>query len=199
MQSVKEQPVVSFEIAQKWRSWLSKNHGSSNGVNLLIFKKDSGRKSVSYGEALDAALCFGWIDGQKKAFDEKSWIQKFTPRRLKSVWSKRNKEHIARLIEEHRMKPAGLKVVEDAKADGRWDNAYDSPSKMNIPDDFLKELRKDKRAYTFFKTLNKANLYSIVWRLQTARKPQTHRNRMKAILTMLADGRRFHSINSEQT
>ena len=102
------------------------------------------------------------------------------------------------------MKPAGLKVVEDAKADGRWDNAYDSPSKMNIPDDFLKELRKDKRAYTFFKTLNKANLYykffyHYLLNKQTARKPQTHRNRMKAILTMLADGRRFHSINSEQT
>ena len=121
MRSVKELPILSFPTARTWHAWLDKNHSSSSGVQLRIFKKGSGQKSVSYDEALDEALCYGWIDGQKSSYDEASWIQKFTPRRSKSIWSKRNKEHVARLIEEKRMKPAGLKQVEAAKIDGRWD------------------------------------------------------------------------------
>jgi uncharacterized protein YdeI (YjbR/CyaY-like superfamily) len=192
MQGVKEHPIVSFPTAQKWRAWLATNHASLSGAQLRIFKKGSGQKSVSYDEALDEALCFGWIDGQKKAYDEKSWIQKFMPRRSKSIWSKRNKEHIARLIKEKRMMPSGLREVEAAKKDGRWDAAYDSPKNMKIPPDFLRELKKDKSAYVFFKTLNKANLYAIAWRLQTAKKPETREKRMQTILAMLAQGKRFH-------
>ena len=192
MQSVKEQPIVSFATAEEWRAWLVKNHAQSNGIQLRIFKKASGQQSVSYDEALDEALCFGWIDGQKKSYDEKSWIQKFMPRRSKSVWSKRNQEHVARLSEEKRIMPAGLKQVEAAKKDGRWNSAYDSQTNMEIPFDFLRELEKDKSAYAFFKTLNKANLYAIVWRLQTAKKPETREKRMKTMLAMLAQEKKFH-------
>jgi uncharacterized protein YdeI (YjbR/CyaY-like superfamily) len=192
MQRVKEQLIISCATAQQWRAWLADNHASSSGIRLRISKKASGQKSVSYDEALDEALCFGWIDGQKSSYDEKSWIQKFSPRRPKSLWSKRNREHVARLIRENRMKPAGLKQVEAAKTDGRWDGAYDSPKNMIVPADFLKELRKDRKSHAFFKTLNKANMYSIAWRLQTAKKPETRTKRMKAILCMLAQGRKFH-------
>lgn len=184
--------LLSFPTAQKWHAWLAKNHATSDGVRVLIFKKNSKQKSVSYHEALDEALCFGWIDGQKQAYDEGSWIQKFTPRRPKSMWSKRNKEHIARLIKEKRMKVAGLKVVEAAKKDGRWDDAYDSPKNMKVPNDFLKELKKNKKAKAFFNTLNKANLYGIAWRLQTAKKPETREKRMKTLLEMLAKGEKLH-------
>ncbi|MHB8483467.1 MAG: YdeI/OmpD-associated family protein [Nitrospiria bacterium] len=161
-------------------------------MRLRIFKKGSGQKTISYDEALDEALCFGWIDGQKQAHDDRSWIQKFSPRRAKSIWSKRNKEHIVRLVKERRMKPAGLKEVEAAKKDGRWDSAYDSPKNMKIPDDFLKELKRDKKAYAFFQTLNKANTYAIAWRLQTAKKPETRKKRMSEILAMMTQGKKFH-------
>jgi uncharacterized protein YdeI (YjbR/CyaY-like superfamily) len=192
MQSVEQQPIVSFATAQEWRAWLVKHHAQSNGIELRIFKKASGQQSVSYEEALDEALCFGWIDGQKKSYDEESWIQKFTPRRSKSIWSKRNQEHVARLTKEKRMMPSGLKEVEAAKKDGRWDSAYDSPKNMEIPSDFLRELKKDTSAYEFFQTLNKANLYAIAWRLQTAKKPETREKRMKTMLAMLAQGKKFH-------
>jgi len=183
---------LSFSTPQKWCAWLAKNHATSDGTRVFIFKKISKQRSISYDEALDEALCFGWIDGQKQAHDKESWIQKFTPRRSKSIWSKRNKEHIARLIKENRMKAAGLKEVEAAKKDGRWDSAYDSPKDMKIPSDFLKELKKNKKAEAFFKTLNKANLYGIAWRLQTAKKSETREKRMKVLLEMLAKGEKLH-------
>lgn len=181
MGSNKTEPVIAFRTAQEWHDWLEHNYGTSSGIWLRIFKKASGFASVTYAEALDEALCFGWIDGQKDRYDETSFLQKFTPRRPKSIWSKRNREHIARLIKEKRMKPAGLKEVEAAKTDGRWESAYDSPSNMKVPDDFLKQLQKDEKAYAFFLTLNKANTYAIAWRLQTAKKPETRERRMKAI------------------
>jgi uncharacterized protein YdeI (YjbR/CyaY-like superfamily) len=159
---------------------------------LRIFKKDSGVASVNYALALDEALCYGWIDGQVKSIDEKSYMQKFTPRRTRSMWSKRNIENVKRLKKEGRMRPSGIKEVEKAKADGRWDNSYDSPSNMTVPEDFLIELSKDKKAAEFFNTLSKINKYSIAWRLQTARKPETRANRMKIILEMLSKGKSFH-------
>lgn len=171
---------------------MEKNHAGSDGVGLRIFKKDSGEKSITYAEALDEALCFGWIDGQKKAFDELSWVQKFTPRRAKSGWSKRNTEHVERLIKAGQMTRAGLEVVEAAKADGRWQAAYDSQRNAAPPEDFLKALAKDKKAKAFFATLNKANIYSIVYRLQTAKTPETREKRMKMILDMLSCGEKFH-------
>ena len=185
-------PIVSFTSAAEWNAWLDKNHAKSNGVWLRIFKKDSGRKSIFYAEALDEALCHGWIDGQRKSYDVLSWLQRFSPRRPKSVWSKINTGHVARLHKLKKMKAAGLAAVEAAKQDGRWAAAYDSPGTVVIPKDFLDQLCKNKKAKAFFATLNKTNLYSIAWRLQTARKSETRERRMKAILGMMAKGEKFH-------
>ncbi len=188
----KELPIKAFTTSEKWNAWLLKNHSTSNGIWVKLYKKDSGKKGMTRAEALDEALCFGWIDGQSKSGDDKYWIQKFTPRRAKSLWSKINREHVARLIKEKRMQPAGLKEIEEAKKDGRWEQAYDSPKNMEVPADFLKELKKDKKAYEFYKTLNKTNLYAIGWRLQTAKKPETRERRMKTLLEMMKDGKKIH-------
>jgi uncharacterized protein YdeI (YjbR/CyaY-like superfamily) len=185
-------PVLFFESQDEWRTWLEQNHNNARGVWLRFYKKGSSITSLNYAGALDEALCYGWIDGQSKTSDEKSYLQKFTPRRAKSIWSKRNIEHIARLIKEGKMKPSGLKEAESAKADGRWDRAYDSPGKQSIPEDFLLKLSKDKKALAFFESLNKANTYAITWRLQTAKKPETREKRMKIILEMLSRGEKFH-------
>jgi len=184
--------ILPFESAKTWDAWIAKNHSISQGVWLQIFKKDSGQRTVTYDEALDTALCYGWIDGQKESYSKESFLQKFTPRRPKSVWSKRNQEHVARLIKSKRMKPAGLKAIAAAKKDGRWEQAYDSPKNMTIPEDFLKELSKNKKAKEFFGTLNKANLFAIAWRLQTAKKPETREKRKQAMLAMLAKGEKLH-------
>lgn len=183
---------MEFKTAETFDAWLEKNHDRSDGLWLKIFKKDSGKKSISYAEALDAALCYSWIDGQKQAYDEHAWLQKFCPRRAKSIWSKINIGHVERLINEQRMRPAGLKAVEKAKADGSWEKAYDSPNKMTIPEDFLKELSKNKKAEAFFRGLNKTNLFSIGFRLQTAKRQETREKRMKEIIDMLTRGEKFH-------
>jgi uncharacterized protein YdeI (YjbR/CyaY-like superfamily) len=187
-----ESEMMSFESPKAWARWLEANHDTPQGIWLRFFKKDSGIKTVSYAEALDEALCYGWIDGQVKKNDEKSWLQKFTPRRPKSMWSKRNTDHVARLTELGRMKPSGLQEVEAAKADGRWQKAYDSPGAMTVPEDFLQKLSKNVKSMAFYTTLNKANLYAIAWHLQTAKKPETREKRMKMILEMMKKGERFH-------
>jgi uncharacterized protein YdeI (YjbR/CyaY-like superfamily) len=184
--------VLSLGSAKEWEAWLRLNHARSRGVWLRIHKKGFTEKSLTYAEALDAALCQGWIDGQKNRYDESSWLQKFTPRRPRSGWSKKNTEHAERLIRAGKMKPAGLAEIKAAKKDGRWKAAYDSPSYANIPEDFLKALRRNKKAEAFFKSLNKANLYSIAYRLQTAKTPATREKRMHAILEMMAKGEKFH-------
>lgn len=184
--------ILQFRTPAEFRKWLAANHRQPEGIWLRICKKDSRESSVTYAEALDEALCFGWIDGQKRRHDESSWLQKFTPRRRQSGWSKINTQHVERLVQAKRMRPAGQAEIEAAKKDGRWKAAYDSPSKSTIPEDFLAALRKKKKAYAFFETLNKANLYAIAYRLQTAKKPETRRKRMEAILEMLAKGKAFH-------
>ncbi len=185
-------PVVAFEDISSWTRWLEQNHDKSSGIWIRFFKKATKITSITHHEALDEALCYGWIDGQLKAYDEKSWLQKFTPRRIRSMWSKRNIEHITRLTHLRKMKDSGLKEVEKAKADGRWNVAYDSPGNMAFPKDFLKELSKNKKAKVFFESLNKTNTYAIVWRLQTAKKPETRKRRMKVILNMLSNEEKFH-------
>jgi uncharacterized protein YdeI (YjbR/CyaY-like superfamily) len=185
-------PTIEFKTAEAFETWLEKNHDNSNGLWLKIFKKDSGIKTISYAEALDVALCYGWIDGQKQSFDEQAWLQKFCRRTPKSIWSKINIGHVERLINESRMKPAGLIAIEKAKANGNWEKAYDSSSNMTIPEDFLKELSKNKKAEAFFMGLNKTNLFSIGFRLQTAKKQETRDKRMKEIIEMLAKGEKFH-------
>ncbi len=192
VENKKEVPTKSFASASEWEQWLAANHAKSDGIWLHIFNKESCEKTVTYAESLEEALCYGWIDGQKKKFDSNSWIQKFTPRRAGSIWSKRNIEHIERLTNEKRMKAAGLKAFEDAKNDGRIAAAYDSPSNSTTPDDFLNLLEKNNMAKVFFDSLNKANKYAITWRLQTAKKPETREKRMNSILEMLAKSEKFH-------
>jgi uncharacterized protein YdeI (YjbR/CyaY-like superfamily) len=184
--------IVSFKNAKGWGNWLEKNHSKSKGVWLRFYKKNSGIPTIVYSEALEEALCYGWIDGQLKKGDEKSYFQKFTPRRTKSIWSKRNIGLVNKLEKEGRLKSSGIKEIENAKADGRWEKAYDSQSKMKFPEDFLKELSKNKKAFSFFESLNKTNKYSICWRLQTAKTEATRNKRMKAILEMMKRGEKFH-------
>jgi len=185
-------PILSFETQKEWELWLSQNYNQQAGVWIRLFKKGSGIKSLVYDEALEGALCYGWIDGQVNKLDENSYIQKFTPRRNKSMWSKRNIDHVTRLEQEGKMQPAGIKEVENAKKNGRWEKAYDSPGKMEIPDDFIQELSKDKTAFEFFESLNKANRYSIGWRLQTATNSVTREKRLKEILDMMGRREKFH-------
>jgi uncharacterized protein YdeI (YjbR/CyaY-like superfamily) len=187
-----ELETIECPSAIDWERWLRKNHARARGVWLRFFKKHSQTASINHADALNAALCYGWIDGQLKKHDAESWLRKFTPRRPKSIWSKRNQELVERLLQAGQMKSAGLKEVEAAKRDGRWGRAYDSPSKMTVPADFRKALSQNPAALKFFKTLNKANLYAIAWRLQTAKKPETRKRRMDAMIEMLAKGEKFH-------
>ena len=171
---------------------MAKEHTRAPGLLLRIYKKDSGVPSVTYAEALDQALCFGWIDGQKLPFDANSWVQKWSPRKARSSWSKINVAHADRLIQAGQMTAAGLKEVEAAKVDGRWTAAYDSPANATVPPEFLEELARNTKAKQFYATLNKTNLYSIAYRLQTAKRPETKIKRIKLIIDMLARGEKFH-------
>jgi len=184
--------VKPFSSSQDWERWLEVNHAQTQGVWVKIAKKASGMASVSYGQALDAALCYGWIDGQKQSFDASYYLQKFTPRRSKSIWSKVNVQKVAALTAAGRMKPAGLAAVNTAKQDGRWDQAYDSHRTMTMPLDFQATLEKHPKAKTFFATLNKTNTYAILWRIQTAKKPETRLARIEKSIAMLNEGKKFH-------
>lgn len=184
--------IIAFKDSAIWRLWLDENHAKIEGVWLRLYKKSSSVPTVSYAEALDEALCYGWIDGQKKSYDEESYLQKFTPRRVRSMWSKRNIEHIQRLTEQGLMMPAGILEVERAKEDGRWAAAYDTPSEMIIPDEFLAELKKHPVAEKFFATLNKANTYAIAWRLQTAKTEETRKRRQDKIIALLDAKQKLH-------
>lgn len=185
-------PQRSFRSARAFRTWLTEEHSRSEGLLLRIYKRGSGIVSITYAEALDQALCFGWIDGQKLPCDDTSWLQKFTPRRPRSGWSRRNTEHVERLMQTDQMKPAGMREVRAAKADGRWACAYDSPAKASMPKEFLTELARNARAKKFFSSLSKANLYAIAYRLQTAKRPETKAKRVRLIIDMLARGESFH-------
>lgn len=184
--------IVSFNSPTDFDNWLELNRINTKGIWVRFFRKNSGITSITYDEALDVALCYGWIDGQVKKYDENSYLQKFTPRRPKSMWSKRNVDHITRLETEGRMKPSGMIEVEKAKKDGRWERAYDSPGKMVVPVDFIELLSKNKKAFDFFESLNKTNKYSIGWRLQTAKNPETREKRIMEIINMMNKGEKFH-------
>ncbi len=186
------QPIVSFATAATFSKWLAKHHTDHAGIWLRLYKKGSGKKAVTYAEALDEALCYGWIDGQKKSGDEEWWLQKFTRRGARSVWSKVNTGHIERLTKEGRMQAAGMAVVEAAKADGRWDNAYSSASTAEMPEDFLAALEKAPKAKAFYETLNKTNRYAFYFRIQSAKRPETREKRIKDFVAMLKRGEAFH-------
>lgn len=178
-------PILPFANKNKWTDWLAGQYDKSTGVWLKIAKKDSGIASLTYDEALESALCYGWIDGQKKGFDDKYWLQKFTPRGSKSIWSKINTEKAERLIASGEMKPAGLKTIEAAQKDGRWDAAYASQKNISVPDDFQAALDKNKKAKAFFATLNSVNRYAILFRIQTAKKAETRTKRIQHFVEML--------------
>ena len=184
--------ILSFRSSGEFHKWMAANHRRCDGIWLRIFKKDSGEPTVTYAEALDEALCHGWIDGLKQSHDELSWRQRFTPRRPKSGWSKINTRHAERLIKAGRMKTAGQAQIDAAKKDGRWASAYDSSSEATFPEDFLTAIRRNKKANAFFESLSRTNRYAIAYRLQTAKKPETRQRRMEAILAMLKRGEAFH-------
>jgi uncharacterized protein YdeI (YjbR/CyaY-like superfamily) len=187
-----ELPILRVASQKKSADWLAKQHDKFAGVWLKLAKKDAGIPSVTYDEALDVALCYGWIDGQKKGFDDKHWLQKFTPRGPKSIWSKINTEKVERLIVSGEMRPAGLKAIEAAKQDGRWDAAYASQKNMSIPEDFRAALDKNKKAEAFFVTLNSVNRYAILFRIQTAKKAETRAKRIQQFVEMLEKGEKIY-------
>ena len=182
----------SFKTQQELELWLAKNHAKVDELWIRMFKKSTGIKSIDWDGALEVALCYGWIDGIRKSFDEVSFIQRFTPRRAKSNWSKRNTEIVARLIKEKRMKSGGITQVEAARADGRWERAYDSSKNMKLPEDFLSELDKNKKAKKFFDTLSKNNLFAIYSRLHSAKTEKTRTRKMNEILEMLSKEEKFY-------
>jgi uncharacterized protein YdeI (YjbR/CyaY-like superfamily) len=184
--------TLLFRNQKAWAAWLAKNHGKSFGVRLRLAKKASGLQSVSHSEALEVALCYGWIDGQTKSADENAWLQKFTPRTKKSIWSKINRQKALALIEAGQMKAAGLEEIERAKKDGRWDAAYDSPRAATVPDDLQTALEGNAPAKAFFSTLSGQNRYAILFRIQTAKKADTRARRIQQFIEMLAKNETLH-------
>ena len=185
-------PVIEFQRKSAWMSWLKKNYGRSTGVWLRLAKKDSGLTSISRNEALDVALCYGWIDGMAKSEGDTTWLQKFTPRTKRSIWSKKNRENVQRLIDSGEMQPSGLAEIERAKSDGRWDAAYDSPRTIAVPDDLRQAFEKNKKAAKFFESLDSRNRYAILFRIHNAKKPETRARRINEFVEMLARGDKLH-------
>ena len=185
-------PILAFATHGAWEAWLDEHHAASEGLWLKIAKKGSGIETVSYPEALEVALCNGWIDGQKASFDDRYWLQRFTPRRSRSKWSKVNRQKATELIERGAMKPAGLREVERAKADGRWDAAYDAQSTATVPDDLRRQLEKNDAAREFFQTLNSANRYAILYQIGDAKKPETRARRIEKFVAMLAERKKLY-------
>jgi uncharacterized protein YdeI (YjbR/CyaY-like superfamily) len=184
--------VKPFRSRRDWEAWLDAHHESSPGVWLKIAKKASGIESVNHAEALDVAICYGWIDGQRRTLDERFFLQKFTPRGPRSTWSRVNREKALDLIARGRMQPAGLREVDRAKADGRWEAAYEPQSTATVPDDLQQELDANPGAAAFFASLDSRNRYAILYRLQDAKKPETRARRLAQFVAMLVEQRKLH-------
>jgi uncharacterized protein YdeI (YjbR/CyaY-like superfamily) len=185
-------PVMSFGSTDAWDAWLAAHHADSAGLWLKIAKKGAAGTTISYSDALDVALCHGWIDGQKGRHDDEYWLQRFTPRKPGSKWSKINTERAAALIESGRMRPAGRREVERAQADGRWEQAYESQSRVTVPEDLARALAANERARAFFATLDSANRYAILYRIGTAKKPETRAKRIDTYVAMLSEHKKIH-------
>lgn len=192
MSKSQDLPVIAFASKDAWESWLEEQHTTSNGLWLKIAKKGKGIDTVSYADALDVALCYGWIDGQKDKLDDDYWLQRFTPRKPRSKWSKVNCGKATELIEKGRMRPAGLREVEQAKADGRWAAAYEAQSTATVPDDLQRELEKNDKARQFFSTLDSTNRYAILYRIQDAKKPETRAKRIEKYVAMLSEQKKIY-------
>ena len=186
METLANIPIIAFADTNAWKTWLDKNHADPIGVWIKIAKKNSGIRSVTYAEALDEALCYGWIDGLKRSYDEQYFLQKFTPRRKRSLWSKVNIGKVETLIGAGRMQTAGMAQIELAKADGRWDAAYESQANATVPDDLIAALEQSPTAKAFFESLTKAEKYSVLWRLMTATTPQIRNKRLIAMTERLS-------------
>lgn len=180
--------IRDFASLQAFETWLAAHHDSEPELWLKIHKKDSGLPTVTYAEALDVALCWGWIDGLKKGFDDKSFLQRFTPRGPKSIWSVNNREHIERLVKAGRMQPAGMQHVEAAKADGRWERAYQSATKMEMPEDLLAAIRAEPQALATFEKLNATNRYALAFRTHNIKTPAGRQKKIASFVAMLARG-----------
>lgn len=189
MQELNGLEVVTFSDAAEWESWLAEHHGLRTGVWQKIAKKGSGIVSVTYPEAVDVALCYGWIDGQRKGLDETHFLQKFTPRRPRSLWSKVNVTKAEALIASGRMQAPGHAEVAAAKADGRWDAAYESQRTATVPPDLAAALEQNTQAKAFFESLNKTDRYAVIWRIVTARTPETRAKRLRETIVRLEAGR----------
>lgn len=187
-----DSPIRLFKCKEERASWLERQHRNSSGVWLRLAKKGSKLESLTYAEALEIALCYGWIDGQKKPESEQSWLQRFVPRSPKSLWSKINGQKALALIASGQMKPAGLEAIGSAKRNGRWDAAYDSPSKATVSSDFQAALDAKPRAKAFFESLDRANRYAVLWRIQVAQKTETRARKIEQLIGMLARKERIH-------
>lgn len=177
-----------FATQAAWERWLERNHTSARDIWIQIAKKGSDVRTLTYPEAVISALCYGWIDSQGRSGGEKVALQRFSPRGKRSRWSRINREHALRLIEEGRMKPAGMRAIEQAKANGEWDAAYEPPSTSTVPDDLARALKRNKRAGAFFADLNGQNRYAILHRLAAAKKPETRARRIEKFVDMLEKG-----------
>ncbi|WP_415925743.1 YdeI/OmpD-associated family protein [Streptomyces scabiei] len=185
-------PVLLVATQEEWEKWLDENHEDVSGIWFQIPKNGSGVEGVDYAHALESALCYGWIDGQKKKLDDRHWLQRFTPRRPDSKWSKVNREKAAELIKSGRMRPAGLREVEKAKTDGRWEAAYAAQSKATVPDDLQAALDAAPKARDFFATLDSRNRYAILHRVEDAKKPETRAARIEKFVAMLAEQKKLY-------
>lgn len=188
----RDMEIVSFESAEAFETWLSDQHATSTGVWLKLRKKGAGIVALDYAQALDVALCYGWIDGQKGKFDDQHWLQRFTPRKPNSKWSKINRDKVVALIGQGRMRPAGLAEVERAQADGRWQAAYDGARTSSVPDDLVAALAANPAAAEFFKTLDRQNRFAMLYRIQDVKKPETRARRIEKYVAMLAEGKTLH-------
>lgn len=187
-----ELPILLFATPPELEAWLEKNHAEAGGFWLKVAKKGSGEQSVTYAEALELALCFGWIDSQKRGLDEKFFLQRFTPRRPRGRWSRINRDKAEELIAAGSVRPAGMAEIDAARADGRWDAAYEGASTAKVPDDLRRELDANEAAREFFASLDSTNRYAIVYRLNDAKKPQTRERRLRKFVAMLERGEKIH-------
>ena len=184
--------IKAFKSKEAWATWLGKNYRKSTGLWLRLAKKGSPLQSLSYAEALEVALCFGWIDGQKKPESDQAWLQRFVRRSSKSIWSKINREKALLLMANGQMKPAGMEAIENAKQNGRWDAAYDSPSGATVPSDFAAALAANPPAKAFFERLDRANRYAFLWRIQTVKRAETRARKIETFVAMLEKGEKIH-------
>lgn len=185
-------PTLTFANQAEWESWLELNGSAVSGVWLRLAKKTADERTVSYAEALESALCHGWIDGRKQAESERYWLQRFTPRTARSIWSRINKAKAEALVSAGRMQPGGMREIDRARQDGRWDSAYSSASKSTVPDDLQKALDANKKAKAFFATLDSQNRYAILFRIQNVKKAETRARKIARFVEMLANGEKLH-------